>query len=107
MQITEGATIHHVGIVVHDVEKTAAALAKAGIGPWGVWTVEPETTMVRGQEFPLSHRIRDCGRRNFELIAPHEGEEHLRRPPRRTVRGCTTPASRTRAVQGRARPRRI
>ena len=84
MQITEGATIHHVGIVVHDVEKTAAALAKAGIGPWGVWTVEPETTMVRGQEVPSSFRIAfaTVGGGNFELIAPHEGEsiygDHLK-----------------------------
>jgi hypothetical protein len=34
---------------VHDVEKTATALAESlGIGPWGVSTIEPATTTVRG-----------------------------------------------------------
>ena len=76
MRITESGTLHHVGIVVHDVEKSAAALEAAGIGPWGVWTVEPETTTVRGREVPFSFRIAFAavGGSNFELIARHEGE---------------------------------
>jgi methylmalonyl-CoA/ethylmalonyl-CoA epimerase len=76
VRVTESGTLHHVGIVVHDVEKSAAALEASGIGPWGVWTVEPETTMVRGREVPFSFRIAFAavGGSNFELIAPHEGE---------------------------------
>jgi hypothetical protein len=57
LRVTESGTLHHVGIVVHDVEKSAAALNASGIGPWGVWTVEPETTIVRGREVPSSFRI--------------------------------------------------
>jgi catechol 2,3-dioxygenase-like lactoylglutathione lyase family enzyme len=76
MQITDGGTLHHVGIAVHDVEKSAAALAKSGLGPWGVWTIEPETTTVRGKDVPFSFRIAfvAVGGSNFELIAPLEGE---------------------------------
>ena len=76
MRVTESGTIHHVGIVVHDVEKSAAALEASGIGPWGVWTVEPESTIVRGEDVPFSFRIAFAavGASNFELIAPHEGE---------------------------------
>jgi methylmalonyl-CoA/ethylmalonyl-CoA epimerase len=76
VQITEGGTIHHVGIVVHDVEKAATALAGSGLGPWGVWTIAPETTEVRGEPASFSFRIAfaTVGGSNFELVAPHEGE---------------------------------
>jgi hypothetical protein len=76
VQVTESGTIHHVGIVVHDVEKTAAAMAASGIGPWSVWTVEPESTTVGGRDVPFSFRVAFAagGDSNFELIAPHEGE---------------------------------
>jgi hypothetical protein len=36
VKITESGTLHHTSFVVHDVEKTAAALGESGIGPWGV-----------------------------------------------------------------------
>jgi methylmalonyl-CoA/ethylmalonyl-CoA epimerase len=68
----------------HDVEKSAAALAASGIGPWGIWTIEPQTTMVRGRDVPFSFRIAfaTVGGSNFELIAPDEGEsiyvDHLK-----------------------------
>jgi hypothetical protein len=57
VKITESGTLHHTCFVVHDVEKTAAALAESGIGPWGIWTIEPVATTVRGREVPFSFRI--------------------------------------------------
>ena len=83
MGITESGTLHHTCFVVHDVEKSAAALAASGIGPWGVWTIEPETTTVRGREVPFSFRIAfaTVGDSSFELLAPRTGAsvyvEHL------------------------------
>jgi hypothetical protein len=76
VKITESGTLHHTCFVVHDVEKTAAALGESGIGPWGVWTIEPAATTVRGREVPFSFRIAfaSVGDSNFELLAPHEGE---------------------------------
>jgi hypothetical protein len=83
VNITESGTLHHTCFVVHDVEKTAAALARSGIGPWGVWTIEPAATTVRGREVSFSFRIAfaSVGGSNFELLEPLEGEsifaEHL------------------------------
>jgi hypothetical protein len=77
VKITDsGTTLHHTCFVVHDVEETAAALAESGIGPWGVWTIEPVATTVRGRDVPFSFRIAfaSVGGSNFELLAPHEGE---------------------------------
>jgi methylmalonyl-CoA/ethylmalonyl-CoA epimerase len=76
VQIIEGGTIHHVGIVVHDVEKSAAALAESGIGPWHVWSVTPEASTVRGKDVPFSFRVAFAavGDSNFELIAPDGGD---------------------------------
>jgi catechol 2,3-dioxygenase-like lactoylglutathione lyase family enzyme len=76
VKITESGTLHHTCFVVHDVEKTAAALTESGIGPWGVWTIEPAAATVLGREVPFSFRIAfaSVGGSNFELLAPHEGE---------------------------------
>src|SRR5581483_5368841 len=76
VKVTESGTLHHTCFVVHDVEKAAAALGESGIGPWGVWTIEPAATTVRGQEVPFSFRIAlaSVGDSNLELLAPHEGE---------------------------------
>jgi hypothetical protein len=76
VSITESATLHHTSYVVHDVEKTAAALAESGIAPWSVWTIEPAATTVRGRDVPFSFRIAiaSVGGSNFELLAPHKGE---------------------------------
>jgi hypothetical protein len=76
MKVTESGTLHHTCFVVRDVEKTAAALAKSGIGPWGLWTIEPERTTVRGRDAPCSFRIgfAAVGNSNFELLAPLDGE---------------------------------
>jgi hypothetical protein len=83
VKITQSGTLHHTCFVVHDVENTAAALAESGIGPWGVWTIEPAATTVRGREVPFSFRVAlaQVGDANYELLAPLEGEsiyvEHL------------------------------
>jgi catechol 2,3-dioxygenase-like lactoylglutathione lyase family enzyme len=84
MGITESGTLHHTCFVVHDVEKTAAALSESlGIGPWGVWTIEPPVTTVRGREVPFSFRVAlaAVGDASYELLAPHTGDsiyvEHL------------------------------
>jgi Glyoxalase/Bleomycin resistance protein/Dioxygenase superfamily len=77
MKITEsGATLHHACFVVRDVEKTAAALAESGIGPWAVWTIEPVVSTVQGREVAVSFRIAlaSVGGSNFELLAPDKGE---------------------------------
>jgi catechol 2,3-dioxygenase-like lactoylglutathione lyase family enzyme len=84
MQITDSSTLHHTCFVVRDVEKTAAALAASGIGPWGIWSLGPVAGTVRGRAIPFSFRIAFAavGGSNFELLAPHEGESifvgHLR-----------------------------
>jgi hypothetical protein len=51
-------------------------MAASGIGPWGIWTIEPAATTVRGREVPCSFRIAlaSVGDSNLELVAPHEGE---------------------------------
>ena len=84
MGVADSGTLHHTCFVVNDVEKTAAALAESlGIGPWGVWTIEPAATTVRGREVPFSFRIAlaPVGDSNYELLAPREGQsiyvEHL------------------------------
>jgi hypothetical protein len=76
VKITESGTLHHTCFVVHDVERTAAALAESGIGPWSIWTIGPLTATVRGREVPVSFRIglAAVGDSNFELLAPHESE---------------------------------
>lgn len=108
MRITESGTLHHVGIVVHDVEKSAAALEASGIGPWGIWTVEPETTMVRGRDVPFSFRIAFAavGGSNFELIAPHTGEsiyvDHLKTNGEGLHHTCIAYASREALQESKA-----
>ena len=64
MQITESGTLHHTCFVVRDVERTAAALAQSGIGPWGVWTIEPTASTVRDKKLasPSGSRSRRWGR---------------------------------------------
>ncbi|HVC87421.1 MAG TPA: VOC family protein [Gaiellaceae bacterium] len=84
MGIAESGTLHHACFVVHDVEKTAAAMSRSlGIGPWGIWTIEPESCTVRGRDVPFSFRIAIAaiGEANYELLAPLTGDslyvEHL------------------------------
>ena len=84
MGVATSGTLHHTCFVVSDVEKTAAALTESlGIGPWGVWTIEPAAGTVRGQDVPFSFRIAlaPVGDANYELLAPRDGQsiyaEHL------------------------------
>ncbi|HEX7625616.1 MAG TPA: VOC family protein [Gaiellaceae bacterium] len=84
MGVTESGTLHHTCFVVHDVDKTAAALEQSlGIGPWLIFDVEPHATTVRGQDVPFTFRvaIAAIGDSNYELLAPLTGEslyvEHL------------------------------
>jgi catechol 2,3-dioxygenase-like lactoylglutathione lyase family enzyme len=82
--ITEAGTLHHTCFVVHDVDRTSAALSESlGIGPWAVFNVEPHSTTVRGRDVPFTFRvaIAAIGESNYELLAPVTGEslyvEHL------------------------------
>lgn len=84
MGITEAGTLHHTCFVVHDVDKTSAALSESlGIGPWVVFTVEPHGCTVRGRDVPFTFRvaIAAIGDSHYELLAPLTGEslyvEHL------------------------------
>ena len=84
MAVATSGTLHHTCFVVHDVEKTAAALAESlGIGPWAVFTIEPAATTVRGLDVPFTFRIAiaPIGDSNYELLAPLTGHsiyvEHL------------------------------
>ena len=84
MPVAGSGTLDHTCFVVHDVERTAAALAESlGVGPWGVWTIAPRTCTVRGRETPYSFRIAlaRVGAGAYELLAPVSGEsiyvEHL------------------------------
>jgi catechol 2,3-dioxygenase-like lactoylglutathione lyase family enzyme len=84
MSIAASGAFHHTCFVVHDVERSATALAESlGIGPWSVWTVEPENCTVRGRDVPFSFRVAlaPIGDSNYELLAPHTGDniyvEHL------------------------------
>ena len=84
MAVATSGTLHHTCFVVHDVEKTAAALAESlGIGPWSVFTIEPAATTVRGRDVPFTFRIAiaPIGDSNYELLAPLTGDsiyvEHL------------------------------
>jgi hypothetical protein len=76
VRVTESGTIHHVGVVVRDVEKSARALEASGIGPWAIWTIAPASTIVHGKEVPFTFRVAfaEVGGANFELIGPVEGD---------------------------------
>lgn len=76
MRVTGSGTLHHVGIAVHDVEKSAAAMEASGIGPWAIWSIAPENTIVRGQAVPFTFAVAfaEVGGANLELIAPVEGD---------------------------------
>lgn len=76
--------LHHTCFVVRDLESAARALSESlGIGPWNIWTIEPERCTVRGIEQRFSFRVAlaEIGGGTYELITPHTGEsvydEHL------------------------------
>ncbi|NNF12807.1 MAG: VOC family protein [Gemmatimonadetes bacterium] len=76
--------LHHTCFVVRDLEAAARALSDSlGIGPWNVFTIEPERSTVRGVERQFSFRVAltEVGGGTYELITPHSGrsvyDEHL------------------------------
>lgn len=78
--------LHHTCFVVEDLEAAARALSNSlGIGPWNVFTIEPERCTVRGVEQRFSFRVAltEVGGGTYELITPHTGtsvyDEHLER----------------------------
>lgn len=84
MPPTTPAALHHTAFLVRDLEGTALRLAKAlGIGPWNIWTIEPDTCVVRGRAARFSFRVAlaTVGGGTFELITPAGGrsvfDEHL------------------------------
>ncbi|HEY5057392.1 MAG TPA: VOC family protein [Gaiellaceae bacterium] len=84
MTVVTSGTLHHTCFVVHDVEKTATALADSlGIGPWAVFTIEPPSSTVRGEDVSFTFRIAiaSIGESHYELLAPLTGDniyvEHL------------------------------
>jgi methylmalonyl-CoA/ethylmalonyl-CoA epimerase len=84
MPIPTPAALHHTAFLVRDLEGTAQRLAKdLGIGPWNIWTIEPDTCVVRGQpgRFAFRAALATVGGGTFELITPAGGrsvyDEHL------------------------------
>lgn len=79
-----GATLHHTCFVVKDADKAAKAMVETmGIGPWSVWTIEPDECTVHGkdQKFAFRSAIAQVGGSAYELISPAGGtsvyDEHL------------------------------
>ena len=80
------AALHHTCFVVRDLDGTAQRLADAlGIGPWNIWTIEPTTCRVRGENRRYGFRVAlaTVGGGTYELITPQGGpsvyDEHLAR----------------------------
>ena len=82
MGVADSGTLHHTCFVVHDVEKSARAMADL-MGPWNVWLIEPAEGTVRGRKVDYSFRVAlaEVGDSNFELLSPVSGDtvyvEHL------------------------------
>ena len=84
MGVANSGVLHHTCFVVHDVEKTAKALAESlSIGPWKIWTIEPTESTVHGEMESFSFRVAlaEVGGGNYELLSPLSGKsvysEHL------------------------------
>jgi methylmalonyl-CoA/ethylmalonyl-CoA epimerase len=78
------SALHHTAFLVRDLEGTAQTLAsELGIGPWNIWTIDPDTCVVRGQPGRFSFRVAlaTVGGGTFELVTPAGGrsviDEHL------------------------------
>jgi hypothetical protein len=79
MGVADSATLHHTCFVVHDLEKTAKALADSLGVSWNVWTIEPESSTLRGRDVSLSFKVAlaQVGGAAYELIEPRTGESAL------------------------------
>src|SRR5690606_29917599 len=76
MTMPDAVALHHTCFLVRDLEGAAQRLSDAlGIGPWNVWTIEPDRCYVRGKPSPFSFRLAltTIGGGTFELIAPQGG----------------------------------
>ena len=80
------AAFHHTCFLVRDLEGTARRLHDSlGVGPFHIWTIEPEVCRVHGKESRFSFRVglATVGGGTYELITPHAGrsvyDEHLER----------------------------
>jgi methylmalonyl-CoA/ethylmalonyl-CoA epimerase len=78
MSVADSGTLHHTCFVVHDLEKSAEALADSLSVKWNVWTIEPTDTTVHGRKVPFSFRvaIAQVGDSNYELIQPLSDQNH-------------------------------
>ena len=83
MQVLNTAQLHHTAFVVHDIEKSAKNLAESMGLQWNVWTIEPASSTVHGQDMNFTFRVAlaAIGDSNFEIIMPLTGHniyvEHL------------------------------
>jgi catechol 2,3-dioxygenase-like lactoylglutathione lyase family enzyme len=70
--------MHHVGFIVHDLEKTMKRLADSqGIKPWSIYTIKPDNPIIRGKQAPsfsAKFAMALLGNTVIELISPYEGE---------------------------------
>jgi catechol 2,3-dioxygenase-like lactoylglutathione lyase family enzyme len=78
------AALDHACFVVADLEETARKLSDSlGIGPWNIWTLEPDQSTVHGVPERFSFRMGLCpvGGASYELVTPLSGKsvyrEHL------------------------------
>ncbi len=84
MAVSKNATLHHTGILVNDLEKSAEKLARTLSVSWNLWTITPDHCFVNGEPSPFSFRIgfAQVGGANLELISHHSGnsvyEEYLK-----------------------------
>ena len=76
MPVTNSAALHHTSVLVHDLEASAAKLAKTLSVVWNVWTITPEHCFVHGESSPFSFKaaFAQIGGANLELIAPASGK---------------------------------
>lgn len=73
MNVVEHGVLHHACFLVENVEKTARRLnGSLGIGPWGIWTLQPESCRLRGEPVEIRFRvaIAPVGNAQYELIEP-------------------------------------
>ena len=71
--------VHHVGIIVKDVEKTAEYYGTFGVGPFELLHIERRESLLRGKPLDdLNLRIKQArvGSIRVELIQPIGGEEY-------------------------------
>lgn len=80
---TSFKTLHHLSLVVHDLETTVAYLDKLGFGPWFDYPPISEYVVLEGmnrEEFEKTQiRCTQIGPVVLQIIAPPPGESEYRR----------------------------